>query len=297
MGSTVFAEGMGFFHKGSGGKGVAPGDVCLTPPPPPGGPLPVPYVNMLFASDLSKGSKTVKIQGEPTALEGASQVSTSTGNEAGTQGGGVVTHKTKGKGSFKLWSFVVKVEGKGVARHGDPMEQNTASPLPNCIDAAAYVNFKEMLGENYGKPCKTKYSRGNHAPDITDEQYDQCMGGPCWECKKNPESDPGVWDTLVDEVTGEGDDKTSHMVDRDRGRVHERSYQDEDGNFAEAFTPDHQPPLVVAWAMGGCHLGVKKFKEIMAGRDQVVPHCRKHYQSQGSRAKAYARATYPRGVR
>ena len=41
--------------------GVAPGDVCLSPPPPPTGPVPVPYVNMLSASDLTKGSKSVKI--------------------------------------------------------------------------------------------------------------------------------------------------------------------------------------------------------------------------------------------
>src|SRR5262245_53094998 len=114
MGLTVFAEKMGFFHKGSSGKGIAPADVCLSPPPPPAGPIPVPYVNVLSAPDLSKGSKTVKIDGEETALEDSSEVSTSTGDEAGTQGGNVITHKTKGKGSFTLWSFVVKVEGKGV---------------------------------------------------------------------------------------------------------------------------------------------------------------------------------------
>lgn len=39
MGLSVFAENLGLFHKGSGGKGVAPGDVCLSPPPPPTGPM------------------------------------------------------------------------------------------------------------------------------------------------------------------------------------------------------------------------------------------------------------------
>jgi hypothetical protein len=42
---SVFAEGMVFVHRGSDGKGVAPGDVCLSPPPQPG--VPAPYVNML----------------------------------------------------------------------------------------------------------------------------------------------------------------------------------------------------------------------------------------------------------
>ena len=124
MGLTVFAEKMGLFHKGSGGQAIAPADVCLSPPPPPAGPVPVPYVNSLSAADLAKGSKSVKIDGEPTALEDASEVSTSTGDEGGTQGGNVVTHKTKGKAMFMLWSFTVKVEGKGVCRHGDPMGQN-----------------------------------------------------------------------------------------------------------------------------------------------------------------------------
>lgn len=35
MALTVFAEKMGWFHKGSNGKGIAPGDVCLSPPMAP----------------------------------------------------------------------------------------------------------------------------------------------------------------------------------------------------------------------------------------------------------------------
>ena len=66
MALTVFAEKMGFFHRGCGGESFAPFDVCLSPPP---GPTPIPYVNHLFASDLIKGSKTVFIDGEPTFLE------------------------------------------------------------------------------------------------------------------------------------------------------------------------------------------------------------------------------------
>lgn len=292
MSLTVFAQMMGLFHKGSGGKGIAPLDVCLSPPPPPAGPVPIPYVNMLSAADLTKGSKTVKIDGEPTALEDASEVSTSTGDEPGTQGGGVVTHKTKGKGSFTLWSFTVKVEGKGVARHGDMMLQNTASKPPNCIDAAAITKF-EAAFPNKG-PCKTKYRRGRHAPPINDAQYDACLGGPCWECAKLP-NDPGVWDTLIEEADGEYQFHEGTLVvkDRKRKKVHAKSKRDKKGKVVqEAFTPDHQPPLVVAWRMGGCH-DPKKFKEFMADTTNVKPHCRKHAQSQGSQAAAYGREDYP----
>jgi uncharacterized Zn-binding protein involved in type VI secretion len=231
MGITVFAEGMGFFHKGSGGKGVAPADVCLSPPPPPAGPVPVPYVNNLSAADLSKGSKTVKIDGEPTALEDASEVSTSMGDEPGTQGGNVVTHKTKGKGFFMLWSFTVKVEGKGVCRHGDPMGQNSGTPPAGTVDAQALVNFKKKPWVKPGVPCARQYP--GHI-STTPKQRAKVAGKPCWvpKCK------------------------------------------------SKATRADHQPPLSIAWAKGGCH-NSKEFKKWAKLLSSVKPHCAKHSSSQG----------------
>lgn len=134
MALTVFAEKMGFFHKGSAGFGVAPLDVCLSPPP---GPVPIPYTNVLFAKDLIKGSKTVRIDGEPTFLEDYSETSTSIGDEGGTLGGSVITGVILGKGYFMVWSMTVHIEGLGVCRHGDMMGQNSASSPPSSIDAAA----------------------------------------------------------------------------------------------------------------------------------------------------------------
>ena len=131
MALTVFAEKMGFFHKGSAGIGVAPLDVCLTPPG-----VPVPYTNVLFAKDLIKGSKTVRIAGEPTFLEDYSETSTSIGDEPGSLGS-VVTGVHLGKGYFMVWSMTVYIEGLGVCRHGDMMGQNSASAPPSSIDAAA----------------------------------------------------------------------------------------------------------------------------------------------------------------
>lgn len=87
-------------------------------------------MNNLFASNLAKGSKKVLVEGKPTALADKSEISTSTGDEPGTQGGNVLTHKTKGKGYFMVWSFTVDIEGEGVARHGDTMGQNSASNPP-----------------------------------------------------------------------------------------------------------------------------------------------------------------------
>jgi uncharacterized Zn-binding protein involved in type VI secretion len=242
---------------------------------------------MLQASDLTKGSKSVKIQGEPTALEDASEISTSTGDEAGTQGGGVVTHKTKGKGSFTSWCHSVKVEGKGVACHGHMMNQNTASATPNCIDAAAVTSFKALVGDKAKEPCPP-YDRDKHAPEITADQDDEVAGQTCWECQRqhdegevpltvNPDdaSDFGNWLRNEAEYQSRSGGKYS---DRDR----------------EAMTPDHQPPLCVAWAMGGCHLKPTDqdptgFKQEMSKRERVKPHCRRHSNSQGSQAAAHAR--------
>lgn len=269
MGSTVFAEGMGFFHQGSGGKGIAPGDVCLSPPPPPTGPVPVPYVNMLSASDLVQGSKSVKVQGTPTALEDSSHVATSTGNEAGNQGGGVITHMTKGKGSFKLWSFTVKVEGKGVDRHGDPMEQNTASPLPNCIDAAATVNFRMSLSAAEKKKCKVDYCYDDHYTQPTKPQKDKVAKRACWECSRQLRNLMRRKDTPANRAA----------IKRLESKVSRQKSGKEVPMIA-----DHQPTQKVAWYAGGCNMkpSPKAFKEAMK-KLYVRPHCTSHSNSQPGR--------------
>jgi uncharacterized Zn-binding protein involved in type VI secretion len=254
MSCSVFAENMGFFHKGSGGTGIAPADVCLSPPPPPAGPVPVPYVNTLSASDLADGSSSVKIQGQPTALEDASSIATSTGDEPGTQGGNVLTHKTKGKGYFTLWSFTVKVEGKGVCRHGDMIGQNCASSPPGCVDVAAITAFLATPGLDTTTPCKPDSYPGNTAP--TEEQQDACRGGPCWE--------------------------RGCVTSGDRARK-ATSAKFKGFKAGERFTPDHQPPQKAAWYMGGCHMkpSPEAFKEWARKKESVKPHCKSCSRTQG----------------
>lgn len=271
MGCSVFAESMGLFHKGSGGKGVAPGDVCLSPPPPPTGPAPVPYVNNLQASNLTKGSKKVKIQGEPTALENKSEISTSVGNEAGTQGGNVVTHKTKGKGFFNSWSFTVKIEDKGVCRHGDMMGQNCTSTPPGCVDMAALTSFL-LMQEVEIKPCDKPYKRTGMGLGPNDDQTASVRGGPCWECVRDLPA--GNWESITmrsGKVKAKASAYTSERAD------------------SKQFTADHQPPLNIAWYMGGCHMGEEKFKEWANSRAAVKPHCAAHSSSQGGTVGAVTR--------
>ncbi len=132
MPATINVNNRTVVHKSSNGISTAFPDVCKTPTP--GGPVPIPYPNVAMSKDTAKGSKNVKMDGNPIMLKG-SNFSTSTGDEAGTAGGGIVSSKTKGTAEFVNYSFDVKVEGKNVPRLGDMMLQNKGSspntpPMP-----------------------------------------------------------------------------------------------------------------------------------------------------------------------
>lgn len=146
MSDTVFANGMSIACKVSSGKTIAAmPDVCLSPPSPPAGPIPIPYPNTASASDTDKGSKTVQIGGDAVMLKDKSVFKTSTGNEAATKSFGmsIVTHEIQGEASFVVWSMDVKIEGENVPRHLDLMGHNEACnptatpPWPFMASAAA----------------------------------------------------------------------------------------------------------------------------------------------------------------
>lgn len=122
MGLTVIIEmPRTVVHAGSNGISPAFPDVCKTPSP--GGPIPIPYLNIARSADTSQGSKKVKMDGYSIMLK-SSCFSMSSGNEPGSAGGGVVSSKIKGKAKFANYSFNVKVEKKNVPRLLDPMQQN-----------------------------------------------------------------------------------------------------------------------------------------------------------------------------
>lgn len=122
MGATVNVNMRTVVHKSSNGMFTAFPDVCKTPAPP-APPIPIPYPNIAQSTDTDKGTKKVKIDGNPANIDG-SNFKLSTGDEAGSAGGGVVSSKTKGKAEWVMFSFDVKFEGKGAARLGDLMLGN-----------------------------------------------------------------------------------------------------------------------------------------------------------------------------
>ncbi len=133
MSSTVNVNKRTVVHASSSGVVTAPGtDVCKTPTP--GGPVPIPYPNVAQSSDTASATKNVKCDGNPIMIKDAN-FATSTGDEAGSAGGGVVSNTIKGKAEFVNYSMDVKAEGKNVARLGDMMVQNKQSspntpPMP-----------------------------------------------------------------------------------------------------------------------------------------------------------------------
>lgn len=164
MGCEVYANGDEIACKAGDGKVIAAfPDVCLTPPTPPAGPIPVPYPNTSFSKDMQSGSKTVQIKGKEVMLKDQSFYKTSPlGDEAATngQGAGVVTHVITGKTFFMMWSMDVQFEGKNVDRHTDMTTSNHACPPANAsvpmLNAAkpappADSELKQKCGESRAK--------------------------------------------------------------------------------------------------------------------------------------------------
>ena len=124
---TVGVNMLSVVHAGSNGISIAFPDVCKTPAPP-APPIPIPYPNISKSSDTAKGSKKVKMDGNPICLKD-SNFMMSTGDEAGSLMG-VASNKIKGKSEFVNFSFDVKVEGKNVARAMDLMLHNDKNTPP-----------------------------------------------------------------------------------------------------------------------------------------------------------------------
>src|SRR6266436_3571979 len=111
MANEVYANGREIACKAASGKTVAAfPDVCLSPPSPPAGPIPLPYPNTSKASDLQEGSKTVLVAEQAVALKDQSFYKTSPlGDEAATRtfGANVVNHGITGKTFFRAYSMDV----------------------------------------------------------------------------------------------------------------------------------------------------------------------------------------------
>jgi uncharacterized Zn-binding protein involved in type VI secretion len=117
MGVTVGVNKRSVVHKASGGVSTAPLDVCKLV-----NGIPAPLLNVARSEDLQEGTRSVKCDGKPVAIDG-SVIEPTKGDEPGKQGG-VASGKTQGKAKFVSFSDNVMFEGKGVARAFDLMTHN-----------------------------------------------------------------------------------------------------------------------------------------------------------------------------
>lgn len=189
MGKKVYANGMEIAHEAGANKVVAAfPDVCLSPPSPPTGPIPVPYPDTSTSSDLEEGSNDVTIGGKSIALHGQSYyMSSPLGNEAATKslGGSVLTKTITGKTYFQASSMNVSVEGKKVNRHLDITTSNHGSQPPGTPPVPGLESMSMGGGDDGGDdddspkcPCCGDDAHPNQlgedgklSPTVSQDQY------------------------------------------------------------------------------------------------------------------------------
>jgi len=147
MAVTVGVNFLSVVHKSSNGVSIAFPDVCKTPAPPAPF-VPIPYPNIAKSSDTAKGTKKVKCDGNPACVKD-SNFMMSTGDEAGSAGGGMISSKIKGKAEFMLFSFDVKFEGKNVCRAFDIMLHNDKNTPPFPVLQGPVVAMGKQKQECY----------------------------------------------------------------------------------------------------------------------------------------------------
>ncbi|MCX4239735.1 PAAR-like domain-containing protein [Paraliomyxa miuraensis] len=130
-----------------GSKGVAPAtlpNVCKMPgPPAPFVPTPLPNVGE-SGNQLRGATKTVKMDGQPVAVKGATFGSRGDIASKPT-GGGLVSANTHGETKFvATGSINVKCEGKNVHLLGDAMTNNNGNP-PNSATLPGVVQWTSLM--------------------------------------------------------------------------------------------------------------------------------------------------------
>ena len=103
-------------------------DTCLTPAAP--SPVPVPYPNMASTNMADPGGivEKVLLVAMP-ALNQSTKILMSNGDQAGTAGGGVASHKIMGEAAFTMGSSKVMIGGKPGVRLSCMTTQNNANTV------------------------------------------------------------------------------------------------------------------------------------------------------------------------
>jgi hypothetical protein len=192
MGSNVFANMMEIASIASSGKSIAAmPDVCWTPPQAPPTPtgVPVPYPNTGMASDLTDGSTTVTIGGDPVCLKDKSSFKKTSGDEAGNCATkGMVSLSNTGAVFFAAWSMDVQVEGENVVRNLDIGTHNHASQVGNAPPWPFVASMKPPTLTDESKCKLTPYKDG--CDDGKTPHH--CVPDHCFHEKSGGKAYPGA---------------------------------------------------------------------------------------------------------
>lgn len=235
MSISINVNDLTLAHKGCNGTATATiPDVCKTPSP--GGPVPLPYPNIVLAADLAKGTKKIKVDGGQMAANKGSELSRSTGDEAGSVGG--VTSSTFIKeATWMLYSFDVMLEGKNACRLTDKLFMNHQNTVclggwmeawltgknknktvgDACVALREYIKYE--LGED--RTGEGKAPGGNPRKRGLEERIRQnteggrlgAQGAPNAPKtqRKNPPRMANDWDTHNEEIAKEKKNLQDHM--------------------------------------------------------------------------------------
>lgn len=150
MSATININDLTLAHKGSSGVSMATiPDVCKTPSP--AGPVPIPYPNIAMSADLKKGTKTIKADGGNMAANKGSELSRSSGDEAGVTGG-VKSSTNMKEATWMLYSFDVMLEGKNACRLTDKLFMNHQNTV--CLAGWVQEFFVDGKGMSMQDACK-----------------------------------------------------------------------------------------------------------------------------------------------
>ncbi|SCW82772.1 GHH signature containing HNH/Endo VII superfamily nuclease toxin 2 [Rhizobium mongolense subsp. loessense] len=217
----VYANGLEISGKAVNARTIAVfPDTCFTPPENPATPpgVPVPYPSFGFASETEKGTGTVKIGGQTVNIKNKSDLSRTSGTEAGCAAKkGIITSKNMGKEYFHSWSNDVKFDGEPVIRMSDLATNNHASPQSNTVTwphvaklKSGRFNCEQVLNDlkihlhkHEDNPCGSMSHNGqqlqsehmcmnaffqnNRAQDTSIKGFEKysCKGAPCI-CMQGP---------------------------------------------------------------------------------------------------------------
>jgi hypothetical protein len=202
MGCEVYANNHEIACKAGDNKVIAEfPDVCLSPPSPPAGPVPVPYPDTSFSKDMQNGSKTVKIGRKEVMLKDQSFYKTSPlGDEAATRsfGANVLTHVITGKTYFVAWSMDVKIESQNIDRHTDLTTSNHASSTPGTPPSSISAAVSTVPDPYKAIPGGGKRDRHPCSGDTHDWECNTTSCADCWDppCEDNRKLEQDTYDAL-----------------------------------------------------------------------------------------------------